>query len=113
MFICKECLNDDPIYMPQSRGPCEVCGKTRVCYDIHHSQLPSSKPEQKGDIMSEKHTPGKLKIEGAAINNESGSVVAICCSNKANAERLVKCWNLCEDRTTDDLEDCVVVTKYD
>ncbi len=45
MFICSECLKDDPFYMPQSRGPCEVCGKVKVCYDIHHSQLPESKPE--------------------------------------------------------------------
>ncbi len=45
MFICSECLNDDPFYMPKSYGPCEVCGKVRSCYDIHHSQLPEAKPE--------------------------------------------------------------------
>lgn len=45
MFICAACLGDDPVRF-QSKGPCEVCGETKACYDIPSSQLdlnPSSK----------------------------------------------------------------------
>lgn len=59
MFICKECLGDDPFYMPQSHGPCEVCEKTKNCYDIHHSQLPELKsdPDKKSDQQTQALSP--------------------------------------------------------
>src|SRR3989344_940946 len=38
MFICKPCMKDDQhfdFHMMKSRGPCEICGKTKVCADCH------------------------------------------------------------------------------
>lgn len=76
----------------------------------------------KGLIMSEsKHTPGKLEwstgdpqLRNYGIYSiEGGRIAEVLDQNGANAERLVKCWNLCEGRTTEELDDCVVVTKYD
>lgn len=41
MFFCEECRqrNNWPGLWPSSRGPCEVCGKTRDCYDVSSSRL--------------------------------------------------------------------------
>lgn len=47
MFYCDDCANKNkwPSYygMSQSRGPCEVCGKVRACYDVPSSALPPPK----------------------------------------------------------------------
>lgn len=47
MFYCDECASKNkwPGYygMPQSRGPCEVCGKVRPCYDVPSSALPATR----------------------------------------------------------------------
>lgn len=51
MFICQECLDRDYENLPSpfpSRGLCEVCGKTGICSDIHHSQLVRLTPERAG-----------------------------------------------------------------
>lgn len=38
MFLCYSCLDDSQrgwVYIaPSSRGPCENCGKTSICYDV-------------------------------------------------------------------------------
>lgn len=52
MFICDECLEknhqNDAGLLPRSRGPCEDCGQTKDCIDIHHSWLkPKLKPKPK------------------------------------------------------------------
>jgi hypothetical protein len=42
MFICEDCLTHEDkkntFCFPTSHGRCEVCGKTRSCFDvnIHH-----------------------------------------------------------------------------
>jgi hypothetical protein len=47
MFYCEPCAkkNDWPheFYLPMSRGPCEVCGKTATCVDVPSARLPVSK----------------------------------------------------------------------
>lgn len=43
MFYCDPCATDKKWprkALPDSRGTCEVCGKTADCYDIPSSQLP-------------------------------------------------------------------------
>ena len=40
MFICKNCHDKNKsscvgLHGPKSRGPCERCGRTNVCYDCH------------------------------------------------------------------------------
>ena len=42
MFYCEECRVKMkwPESWSKSYGSCEVCGYTRPCYDVHHSQLP-------------------------------------------------------------------------
>lgn len=51
MFYCESCAkkNSWPFdwYLAASRGPCEVCHKTAVCADVHHSLLPV--PEKQPD----------------------------------------------------------------
>ncbi len=48
MFYCEPCAKKNgwpyPIWSIPSRGPCEVCGKTAVCVDVHHSALKQSSP---------------------------------------------------------------------
>ena len=43
MFICEDCLkkyeNDKPMYLSESHGACEVCGKVADCVDIPSSKL--------------------------------------------------------------------------
>lgn len=42
MFICNDCVKkeyNEPFALLRSYGNCEVCGKTKECYDIHHSRL--------------------------------------------------------------------------
>lgn len=52
MFYCKDCAkkNDWPseFYLPRSRGRCEICHKTAVCFEVH-SASPRLKidPEKK------------------------------------------------------------------
>ena len=48
--------------------------------------------------MSE-HTKGRLVIEKSSMfqaNDESGKIVASGIESKANARRLVACWNACD-----------------
>ncbi len=35
MFFCKECGEENgwPESVVRSRGPCEICGRTAVCYE--------------------------------------------------------------------------------
>jgi len=42
MFYCDGCgkKNGWPEGFSKSYGPCEVCGKTRLCNDVPSSQLP-------------------------------------------------------------------------
>ena len=57
--------------------------------------------------MSE-HTKGRLVIEKSSMfqaNDESGKIVASGIESKANARRLVACWNACERISTEALED--------
>jgi hypothetical protein len=53
MFYCDECAkrNRWPDLIPVSYGPCEVCGRTRACYDVPSSALPEAKPEPVGDYV--------------------------------------------------------------
>lgn len=50
MFYCQDCAkrNDWPNdeFVPRSRGPCEVCGKTASCYDVPSSCLPLPPPKE-------------------------------------------------------------------
>lgn len=48
MFFCDECRvkNNWPESWFKSTGPCEVCGRTRVCNEIHSSQLPPVPTEE-------------------------------------------------------------------
>jgi len=47
MFYCEKCAekNDWPqdFWTPQSRGPCEVCGKFATCFDVPSAALPEPK----------------------------------------------------------------------
>lgn len=45
MFYCESCRveNNWPTGFSQSRGPCELCGITEVCYDLPSSWLPETK----------------------------------------------------------------------
>ena len=49
MFYCERCRkrNDWPESFSGSRGPCECCGKTADCYDVHSSLLPLSKSRKR------------------------------------------------------------------
>jgi hypothetical protein len=54
MFYCDPCAkkNEWPSGWPrpQSRGPCEMCGRTAVCTDTPSYALPDCKPAvSKGD----------------------------------------------------------------
>lgn len=51
MFFCEECRERRswPGLWPSSRGPCEVCGKTRDCYDVPSSRLPVANDSAGGD----------------------------------------------------------------
>jgi hypothetical protein len=42
MFYCPACATEKgwPESMARSEGRCEVCGKTRVCYDVPSKYLP-------------------------------------------------------------------------
>lgn len=46
MFYCDKCRveNEWPAEFSQSRGPCEVCGKSALCNDVPSSWLPDRKP---------------------------------------------------------------------
>jgi len=57
--------------------------------------------------MNTKHTAGRLVIEKGSMfqaNDESGKIVASGIESKANARRLVACWNACEGISTEALE---------
>jgi hypothetical protein len=52
MFVCDKCFEERKpmVYpswlMPQSYGPCEICGKVATCAD-YHGYLPPLKKELK------------------------------------------------------------------
>jgi len=54
MFICNDCLEKYYTTAPsfyKSKGPCESCGNSKICNEIHHSDLnakpvPLSKEDQ-------------------------------------------------------------------
>jgi hypothetical protein len=52
MFYCNDCAIDNKwpygYGMPMSRGPCEICGKTRDCVDVPSGQLPMPKEQPNG-----------------------------------------------------------------
>lgn len=38
MFLCEKCHKDSGCkvtWHPRSKGPCEDCGKVKICYDCH------------------------------------------------------------------------------
>lgn len=43
MFYCKECAQEyeypTNFYLPRSRGPCELCKKGAICFDVPSSTL--------------------------------------------------------------------------
>lgn len=45
MFYCEACAKKNgypfEFYLPQSRGPCELCKKTATCVDVPSSRLPN------------------------------------------------------------------------
>lgn len=49
MFICEKCLEkyEEVIHLSGSYGPCELCGKTASCADIHGA-LKLKKKNKKG-----------------------------------------------------------------
>ena len=49
MFFCDRCAKrrDWPTSFMKSEGPCEVCGKIRICNDIPSRHLPLPKKYQK------------------------------------------------------------------
>ncbi len=48
MFKCYDCLKDKSLTMISlpSYGPCEICKKTKQCYDVHGDNNCESKQEQ-------------------------------------------------------------------
>ena len=56
MYYCEECrkIKGWPESLAQSRGPCEVCGKTRTCHDRKSSDLPLPPPSQGKKVCSQK-----------------------------------------------------------
>lgn len=48
MFICEECHkgNCDYVHFSGSVGPCEVCGKQKVCHDCHKYHFKRQKEER-------------------------------------------------------------------
>lgn len=57
MFYCEKCRkkNEWPEGFRQSYGPCEICGKTKECYDIPSQYLTVSKPKQKKNAETISH----------------------------------------------------------
>lgn len=59
MFYCEPCgkKSDWPTwdFLPQSRGPCEMCGKSAACFDVPSSSLP---------VQKAKRTTPKTEKEG-------------------------------------------------
>lgn len=56
MFFCEPCreLRNWPESICLSRGRCEVCGNSAVCYDVPSSRLPAPpKPPQTWSIPAE------------------------------------------------------------
>lgn len=51
MFYCEDCRikNQWPTGFAMSHGPCEVCGKVSICYDVYHGHLPVREPEPEED----------------------------------------------------------------
>lgn len=52
MFVCKECLKpeDKHSILPISRGPCEICHKTKDCYEVYiHDDEPKYPEHEKLD----------------------------------------------------------------
>ena len=49
MFFCETCriARHWPDSMSKSKGPCEICGKNRYCYDVPSKYLPA--PRVKGN----------------------------------------------------------------
>jgi len=49
MFYCEKCAKkyNWPDYGSQSIGPCEICGKHAVCFDVPSKYLPIPKKEEK------------------------------------------------------------------
>lgn len=58
MFYCEECAEKEgwPYLSTRSRGPCEICGETKICTDVPSRSLPAKQP----DKPETKHTPGPL-----------------------------------------------------
>lgn len=47
MFFCDRCRvrKQWPESLAKSTGPCEICGKTRLCNDVPSSALPEPKKQ--------------------------------------------------------------------
>lgn len=53
MFYCEQCriANEWPTGIFKSRGPCEICGNVRDCYDRPSSSLPAHNEVRKVSLM--------------------------------------------------------------
>jgi hypothetical protein len=55
MFYCEKCgkKNQWPtdFFIPQSHGPCEMCGRPALCFDVPSSRLPDP-PSATGRLSS-------------------------------------------------------------
>lgn len=52
MFYCDGCARERewPVSLSRSLGLCELCGRKRVCNDVHSSKLPKKKEEPKEEV---------------------------------------------------------------
>jgi len=52
MFFCEECRQERhwPESIMRSSGPCEICGKSALCYDIKAGDLPPV-PQKKFHLL--------------------------------------------------------------
>ena len=68
MFYCDDCRvkNEWPEGLVKSMGPCEICGKTRVCNDVASRLLPLPKQEPAPKRLDFENVP-PLTREQAAI----------------------------------------------
>lgn len=66
MYVCLDCIDDsdkNKISMPESRGPCEVCGKVKNCHNIpRHIKI---------------KTPGALPQKGWIKQNAGSNTILI------------------------------------
>ena len=59
MFYCDPCARERewPISMARSLGSCELCGRKRVCNDVHPSKIPGAKDDASQTGKTEEVAP--------------------------------------------------------